>query len=139
MIRRPILPEAAKSEGPSRPGPERAQQLAQAVAEIEKQRGRVEHEEGPPTPAPWPPGFAAREGDVLVCSVPEVTLPLPRKYATIKLGGFIYTRRLVAGEDVAEQAATVMGWLEKFSARTGSDRFKRWAAEFRKDGAQRDE
>jgi hypothetical protein len=78
-----------------------------------------------------PEGFEARDGDVLVVSVPEVTLPLPRKYATIKLGGFIYTRKLRAGDDTKAEGERVYRWLERFSEAVGRDRFRRWAAEFR--------
>jgi hypothetical protein len=100
-------------------------------------QGRVEHATGEVTPAPFPVGFLAREGDVFVVAVPEVTLPLPRKFAMIKLGGMMYTRRMCDGEDVAEQGRQVYEWLERFSERVGRDRYKRWVDQFRADGPRK--
>lgn len=59
-----------------------------------------------------PPDFEAREGDLLVVSYPEVTLPLA-PYSTAKIGGLIYTRKLREGESVDEQFGRIYGYLEK--------------------------
>lgn len=80
------------------------------------------------------PGFTARDGDVLVVSYPEVTLPLPRKYATMKLGGFIYTRKLAEGDDVGEQARLVLEWLTSLAEVEGAKRYRRMASQFTSSG-----
>lgn len=59
-----------------------------------------------------PPDFEAREGDLLVVSYPEVTLPLA-PYSTAKIGGLIYTRKLREGESVDEQFGRIYSYLER--------------------------
>jgi hypothetical protein len=128
------------TDGPVRP-PRRVHRPA-----LPEQKGLPEQEQASEEQAPEqkpegrtikateiPEGFIAREGDTLMVSIPEVTLPLPQKYATIKLGGFIYTRRLHEGDDVRAEGETTYRWLEKFSEAVGRDRFRRWAAEFKRD------
>lgn len=63
--------------------------------------------------------FEARDGDVLVVGYPEVTLPLKIKYATVKIGGWIYTRKLREGDDVAEEARRVHAFLRQHALKYG--------------------
>lgn len=56
-------------------------------------------------------GLEARDGDNLVVSYPEVTIPIG-SYSSVKVGGLIYTRKLVAGEDVAEQYTRIYAFLK---------------------------
>ena len=81
-----------------------------------------------PPPADWEP----RDGDSLVVSYPEVLLPLPKQYSSLRVGGFIYTRKLAAGDDVATTAERIYRWLAKFAEETGAETYKRWVDEFRK-------
>lgn len=60
----------------------------------------------------------ARDGDVLVVTYPEVTLPTSTKFLMVKVGGSIYTRRLVKGESVREQFEKVYRFLAAASERT---------------------
>jgi len=86
---------------------------------------------GPPESwSPPPADFQPREGDVLVVSYPEVTLPLPRPYASARVGGYTYTRRLRDGDDVALEALRVYRWLARFAEESGADAYKRWTREF---------
>lgn len=79
--------------------------------------------------------FIARDGDVLVCSYPEVTLPLPKQYAMVKFGGLIFTRKLVEGDDVEEQARTIMAWLAAHAEAAGTAKYRRIYADFIKNDA----
>lgn len=73
-------------------------------------------------------GLVARDGDVLVVSYPEVTIPI-RQYSNVKVGGLIYTRKLVAGEDVGEQYADVYAFLRDRAEKDAVEKVKLWAAE----------
>lgn len=78
----------------------------------------------------------AREGDVLVVSYPEVTLPLPERYSSAKVGGAIYTRRLVAGESAREQFERVYRFLSDSSERAAKHKVRRFAAEMQRKGRE---
>ena len=73
-------------------------------------------------------GLVARDGDVLVVSYPEITIPL-KQYSSVKIGGLIYTRRLVDGESVDEQYAKVYAFLKTKAETDGVAKVKTWAAE----------
>lgn len=92
--------------------------------------GRHRTAEGVETPLPLPEGFSARDGDSLVISYPEVTLPLPRKFAMMKFGGLIYTRKLNEGEDVAEQYEVISKWLFAVGERDGVAKYRKLLKEF---------
>jgi hypothetical protein len=79
---------------------------------------------------PLTPGFEARDGDVLVVTYPEVTLPLPKQYSMMKFGGAIYTRQLRAGDDVDGTARSISAWLSKLCEAEGSAKYRRLVAEF---------
>ena len=96
--------------------------------------GRVERPGEPPI-YDLPPDFEAREGDVLVVSYPEVTIPL-RQYASAKVGGLIYTRKLREGESVAEQFEKVYAFLTKRAENDAREKVKRYAMELRPVPAQ---
>jgi hypothetical protein len=95
---------------------------------------RVERPEEPPV-HDVPIDFEAREGDVLVVSYPEVTIPL-RQYASAKIGGLIYTRKLQAGDSVAEQFEKVYAFLVKRAEADAREKVRRWAMELRPVPAQ---
>jgi hypothetical protein len=75
--------------------------------------------------------FEAREGDVLVVSYPEVTIPLIQ-YSTVKVGGWIYTRRMVGGESVTKQAEKVYQWLKSRCEKHATEKIATWAQELGK-------
>lgn len=79
-----------------------------------------------------PPDFEAREGDVLVVSYPEITIPL-KQYASCKVGGLIYTRRMLAGDSVADQFERVYRYLEKRAEADARDKVRKYAEELRRD------
>lgn len=76
------------------------------------------------------PDFEVRDGDILVVSYPEVTLPLPAKFSGVKVGGWIYTRKLRDGDNATEQASKIYAWLSRVAERTGAEKVKLWATEF---------
>lgn len=94
-----------------------------------KASSAVHSPNAPPVYNP-PPDFTAREGDVLVVSYPEVTIPL-RQYASAKIGGLIYTRRLIEGESVAEQFERVYAFLSARAEADAREKVKRYAMELR--------
>ena len=53
----------------------------------------------------------AREGDVLVVAYPEVTVPIAQ-FSGVKVGGLIYTRKLIEGDDVEEQYRAIYDFLK---------------------------
>ena len=73
--------------------------------------------------------LAAREGDVIVVSYPEVTVPLRTRYASVKVGGMIYTRRLLEGDDVGEQFDKVYAFLQARAESVGVEKIRLWGAE----------
>ena len=75
--------------------------------------------------------FEARDGDVLIIAYPEVTVPLSIKYATVKIGGISYTRRMQAGDNVGETFAKVYGWIKSVAEGIGAEKVKRIAREFK--------
>lgn len=54
---------------------------------------------------------AARDGDILVVSYPEVTIPIAQ-YSGVKVGGLIYTRKLLDGDDVEAQYRSIYEFLK---------------------------
>lgn len=105
--------------------------------EVQPERRRVEVSD--PARFDVPADFEARDGDVLVVSYPEVTLPLPQKYATVKIGGWIYTRKLAAGDDLREQATKIYEFLSNHAKRYGVAKVREFATEFRGAGSSRDD
>jgi hypothetical protein len=74
--------------------------------------------------------FEPRDGDILVVSYPEVTAPIGGiSYSSIKLGGFIYTRKLVVGDNVNEQFTKIYKFLEAKSLETGRQKLAVWRSE----------
>jgi hypothetical protein len=71
----------------------------------------------------------ARDGDVLVVSYPEVTVPLTTKYASVKIGGLIYTRRLVAGEEVQAEYDSIYRFLKGMAQRDAHEKVRVWTQE----------
>jgi hypothetical protein len=71
----------------------------------------------------------AREGDVIVVSYPEVKLPLKTRYATVAIGGLIYTRRLVAGDVVQDEYEKIYSFLRSMSERDAREKVKLWSTE----------
>lgn len=80
--------------------------------------------------SPIPPGFVPRDGDVLVVTYPEVTLPLPKAYSMMKFGGLIYTRTLRDGDDVQAEATTISAWITRVAEAEGVAKYRRLVAEF---------
>ena len=57
--------------------------------------------------------FEVRDGDLLVVSYPEVNVGLGgNSFSSVKLGGLIYTRRLLAEDDVDEQYRRIYAFLK---------------------------
>lgn len=120
-------------------------EAAVATAEVVADASRAE---APPLPAaraevrrdtstePLTPGFVPRAGDVLVVSYPEVTLPLPKQYAMMRFGGWIYTHQLEAGDDVDTRARAIAAWLTQRAEAEGSVKYRRLVAEFLRKGNQ---
>jgi hypothetical protein len=65
----------------------------------------------------------ARDGDVLVVSYPEVSIPIGSgSYCAVKIGGLIYTRKLVEGDDVSEQYDAIYTFLQKKARTDGREK-----------------
>lgn len=77
------------------------------------------------------PGFEPRDGDVLVVSYGEVTIPMPKPYSNVKVGGGIYTRRLLEGDNAVEQYERVYKYLKAVSERTAQDKVETWSKELK--------
>lgn len=77
-----------------------------------------------------PPDFEAREGDVLVVSYPEVTIPL-RQYANAKVGGLIYTRKLREAESVDEQFDKIYKYLARRAEKDAREKIEIYAGELK--------
>jgi hypothetical protein len=54
----------------------------------------------------------AREGDVLVVSYGEHTIPIAQ-YANVKVGGLTYSRKLAEGDDVEAEYTRVYAFLKR--------------------------
>lgn len=72
--------------------------------------------------------IAVREGDVLVVSYPEVKIPLA-KFTFATVGGLIYTRRLVPGDDIQNEYDQIYAFLERNAERSAREKVRKWAAE----------
>lgn len=72
--------------------------------------------------------FEAREGDILVVSYPEVTVPIAQ-YFSVKCGGLIYTRKLVAGEDPEQQYEQIYEFLQRKATADGRAKVKEYRLE----------
>ena len=53
-----------------------------------------------------------RDGDTLVVSYPEVTIPIVQ-FGFVKVGGSTYTRQLRAGDDVGHEYDRIYAFLQK--------------------------
>ena len=73
--------------------------------------------------------LVAREGDVLVVSYPEVKIPLATKYATVTIGGLIYTRRLNAGDVVQVEHDKIFEFLKRNAEREAREKVRLWTEE----------
>lgn len=80
----------------------------------------------------------ARDGDVLVVSYPEVTLPLSTKYAMVKVGGSIYTRRLLQGESARDQFEKIYRFIAAANERAAQSKLSMYDAELRKARGDRE-
>jgi hypothetical protein len=74
--------------------------------------------------------LVARDGDILVVQYPEVTIPIAQ-YCTVKVGGLIYTRKLVAGEDAELQCRIVYEFLRNRAQADGRVKIDEYRAELR--------
>lgn len=83
-------------------------------------------------------GFDAREGDVLVVNYPEVSVPLAGYGVNCKVGGLMYTRRLLPGDDVAKQYDRIYAFLKARAERDANEKVRAWAEEVRKAKSGRD-
>lgn len=152
-VRRPTLssprpPETPPAEEQHEPSAEEEREAIQAEARAAEAEHAAWESRAEPPPGggvrqeirreghaqPIPPGFVPRDGDVLVLSYPEVTLPLPRQFSMMKFGGLIYTRQLRAGDDVEHEARTISAWLERRAETEGVAKYRRLVAEFVKGG-----
>lgn len=115
----------------------------EAQAIIDAEESRAEQPPGGPVrseirreghASPVPPGFEPRDGDVLVVTYPEVTLPLPKQYSMMKFGGLIYTRQLRAGDDVDATLEAISSWLRRRAETEGGLKYRRIVAEFIRKG-----
>lgn len=77
-----------------------------------------------------PAGFEAREGDVLVVSYPEVTVPVVQ-YSAVKVGGLIYTRRIQKGDDPNEQYEKIYAWLKRKAEKAANEKVADWSKQLR--------
>lgn len=73
--------------------------------------------------------FVAREGDVFVVSYPEVKVPLATKYASVTVGGLIYTRRMLKGESVQAEHDRIYSFLKRMAEREAKEKVRLWAEE----------
>ena len=118
----PVRPGAAQTV----PAPSRVPSQASSSTGSSVEAGGVRVVKAGDLPA----GFEPREGDVLVVSYPEVTIPLKVNYASVKIGGWIYTSRLAAGDDVREQARLIYDYLRAHAEHFGAEKVRDFAAEF---------
>ena len=72
--------------------------------------------------------FDVRDGDVLVVSYPEVTIPIA-PYASVKVGGLIYTRKLVHGDDIGEEYDRIYAFLQSNAEADAAEKVQLWAKE----------
>lgn len=74
-----------------------------------------------------------REGDVLVVSYPESTIGLGgNSYSSVKVGGIAYTRKLVEGDDVAEQYRKIYDFLAARAQADGREKVKLYREELQR-------
>lgn len=79
------------------------------------------------------PEFEPRDGDVLVVSYPEANVGLGgNSYSSVKVGGLIYTRKLVEGDDPEEQYRKIYAYLERLALRDGRAKIALFMEELRK-------
>lgn len=122
-----IQEEAREAEAAARV----AEEEAAEVRDVQPPMGAVRSEirsEG--HAGPVPPGFTPRDGDILVVTYPEVTLPLPKQYSMMKFGGAIYTRQLRAGDDVDATLSAISTWLTRRVEVEGGAKYRRLVAQF---------
>lgn len=155
-VRRPVLNQPAAPKPDSDPDPHDAAEMEAERAAIQAESREAEQAaaqaavaqrearaEPPPLPGavrseirreghagPIPAGFEAREGDVLVLTYSEVTLPLPKQYAMMKFGGAIYTRKLCAGDDVEKERVAISAWLTRVVEADGVAKYRRMVSDF---------
>jgi hypothetical protein len=80
-----------------------------------------------------PAAFEVREGDVLVVSYPEVTIGLGgNSYSSVKVGGLIYTRKLLEGDDPDEQYRKIYAFLEQRAVRDGREKVRLFQEELKR-------
>lgn len=68
----------------------------------------------------------ARDGDVLVVSYPEVKIPLATRFGTISIGGLIYTRKLLATDNVEAEYDRIYSFLRSMAERDARLKVKLW-------------
>jgi len=74
-----------------------------------------------------------REGDVLVVSYPESTISLGgTSYSAVKVGGLIYTRKLLAKDDLDAQYDLIYDFLKQRAQRDGRMKVDEFQAELRR-------
>jgi hypothetical protein len=75
--------------------------------------------------------FEVRDADILVVSYPEVTIPIAN-YSGVKVGGLIYTRKLLAGDDAGEQYDRIYAFLKSKADADGRAKVAAYQAELKR-------
>ncbi len=78
------------------------------------------------------PGFKTREGDKLTVAYPEVTLPLQLKFAMVRVGGALYERTLVEGEDPVQAYEETFHFLKDCTEAAAQEIIATWAETIQK-------
>jgi hypothetical protein len=71
----------------------------------------------------------ARDGDVLVVSYPEVKIPLATKFSNIVVGGLIYTRKLIEGDDAQLEYERIYAFLKAMAEKDAREKVRLWTEE----------
>lgn len=73
--------------------------------------------------------LVAREGDVLVVSYPEIKVPLTTKFASVTVGGLIYTRRMNLGDVVQVEHDKIYAFLKRNAEHQAKEKVREWTEE----------
>ena len=83
-----------------------------------------------------PVDFEPRDGDVLVVSYGEVTVPLPKPYSNVKVGGNSYRRQLREGDNVVEQFEKIANYLKGVTEVQAKERVATWSKTLKGEKAE---
>lgn len=78
--------------------------------------------------------FEPRDGDVLVVSYGEVTVPLPKPYSNVKVGGNSYTRQLREGDNVVQEFERTAKYLKAVTEVQAKERVATWSKTLKGEG-----